>query len=230
MSHPLGEYVLDRGRRLDTAATTLAFDYSNHPLKISVFDNLESRSGWLSLNVLWLESFQEQEHMVFTAVDDNNAAIDFEACERLFDLPATTSPTDGRSAPDTFDALVHRQIEARLSRALEDDQVLFQAEREKLDRWAEDQIDAAEKKLDDTKIEIRSAKRDARVAETPADQKTQQEKVRRLERQQRRQRQDIFAVEDAIETRRDQLIDALERKMRTKSTTHHLFTVRWQIA
>lgn len=88
---------------------------------------------------------------------------------------------------------------------------------------------AAEKALDDTKLKIRGAKRESRTAASVQEQKQAQERVRTLERQQRRQRQQIFEVEDAIETRRDQLIDALEQRLHRSSTTHHGFTIRWRI-
>jgi hypothetical protein len=36
-------------------------------------------------------------------------------------------------------------------------------------------------------------------------------------------------VEDAIEARRDQLIEALEKRMHQKSSSHHLFRIRWRL-
>ena len=66
----------------------------------------------------------------------------------------------------------------------------------------------------DTKTCIRDAKRRARLAETVEEQRALQEDLKNLERQQRRQRQAIFDVEDEIEARRDQLIEALEKRMK----------------
>ena len=45
---------------------------------------------------------------------------------------------------------------------------------------------------------------------------------------QRRQRQQIFDVEDKIESRRDQLIAALEQRLHQKSSSH-LLRIRWQL-
>ncbi len=49
------------------------------------------------------------------------------------------------------------------------------------------------------------------------------------ERQQRRQRQDIFRVEDEIMAKRDQLIDSLERRLAQRTETETLFTIRWAV-
>lgn len=234
MSHPLGQYVLDTGRRCETPRHEILFDYAAYGYKISVLDDLRTESGgstgWLSLNVLSLSSFAEEEHLVFTAQADNGARLDHETCERLFDLPGHVEDTVADEPPENFAADTRQQLKAALNAALEDNNQLFQTERDKLDQWAEDQILAAEKALDDTKLKIRSAKREGRTASTVEEQKQAQETVRQLERQQRRQRQQIFQVEDEIDSRRDQLIDALEQQLHRKSTSHHLFTIRWRLA
>ena len=93
----------------------------------------------------------------------------------------------------------------------------------------DDQILAAEQALLGTKTRIRDAKRRARLAETFEEQRGLQEDLKTLERQRRRQRQTIFDVEDEIEARRDQLIEALEERMKKKTLVHPLFRIHWQI-
>ena len=106
----------------------------------------------------------------------------------------------------------------------------FQRDRDKLDQWAEDQVLSAEKQLEDTKFLIRDTKRKSRMAQTPEEQNQSQEEIKKLERLQRRQRQEIFDVQDEIESRRDQLIDVLERRMKQKIQVKRLFRIRWQLA
>lgn len=229
LTHPLGEYVLDHGRRLDTPRATLAFRYSSYPHHIAVLDNLPCKNGWLTVNQLALSSFQEEEYLVVTAQTDDGAVLDAEACERLFNVAADLLPAPGDQPPESLTANADVQLKAALNRALEENNKLFQAERDKLDRWAEDQIYAAEQALEDTKAQLRQAKRQSRQAQTVEEQKQAQEEVKRLERQQRRQRQEIFDVEDEIERRRDQLIEALEKRLHRKSETFPLFTIRWSL-
>jgi multidrug resistance efflux pump len=88
---------------------------------------------------------------------------------------------------------------------------------------------SAEQKLEDTKAQIKEAKRQTRLAESVEDQKRAQEDLQRLSKLQRRQRQEIFDVEDEIEARRDALIDALERQIHQSSSSHHLFRIRWRL-
>jgi ERCC4-related helicase len=228
LTHPLGEHVLDTGRRLSTPVACLQFDLSGHEARIVVLEQLSARQGWLELNLLQLDSFQHEEHLVFSALTDAGDTLDHEACERLFSLCAKVGDCDF-DPPSALAQLAHRQIDAALSRALEENNVYFQRERDKLEAWADDQIHSAEKQLQDTKDRIKDAKRRARVAETPQEQKIAQEELKELETRQRRQRQKIFEVEDEIEAQRDRFIEALERRMHQKSTTHHLFRIRWHL-
>jgi hypothetical protein len=229
LTHPLGEYVLDSGRRLDTPVVDLVFDLSGSKHRIAVLEQLPAKAGWLELNLLELHSFEIEEHLVFTALTDDDAVLDQEACERLFTLAAQVQNIRDASPPARLSATAERQVQAALSRALDENDEYFQREREKLEHWAEDQILSAEQALVDTKTRIRDAKRRARLAETVEEQRALQEDLKNLERQQRRQRQAIFDVEDEIEARRDQLIEALEKRMKKKTLVHSLFCIRWQI-
>ncbi|MEZ9058331.1 hypothetical protein [Vibrio pelagius] len=81
----------------------------------------------------------------------------------------------------------------------------------------------------DTKAQIKSVKRDSRHALTVEEQKLNQEKLQKLERQQKRQRMEIFDIEDEIADKRDELISALEARMKQKTEVTELFTIRWQV-
>lgn len=233
LSHPLGEYVLDTGRRLETPVTEMAFNLSGHEAKLSALQDLPEKSGWLELNLLELQSFQQEEHLVFTAITDGGTLLDEEQCELIFRLQgeALSSSSDGLALqPDSLlTETVTRQLDARLSRLLDENNQYFQRERSKLEAWADDQLLSAEQRLEDTRARIKEAKRQARLAESVEQQKHAEEELQRLSRLQRRQRQEIFDVEDEIEARRDALIEALERQMHQSSSSHHLFRIRWRL-
>jgi hypothetical protein len=53
--------------------------------------------------------------------------------------------------------------------------------------------------------------------------------VVKLERQQRRQRQEIFDVEDEVQNQREQLIEQLTKRMTQQVATDNLFTVAWTV-
>lgn len=115
---------------------------------------------------------------------------------------------------------------ATISRSLEQNSAHFHQAREKLEKWADDMVFSAEKALADTKEQMKALRRQARQAVT---QHTIQENLYKLERQQRRQRQEIFTVEDEIMEKRDSLIDQLERRLAQRTEAQTLFTIRWRV-
>jgi predicted nucleic acid-binding Zn-ribbon protein len=86
---------------------------------------------------------------------------------------------------------------------------------------------AAEKALSDIKEQIKALRRQARQATTLEEQHAIQEQILKLERQQRRQRQEIFKVEDEIMEKRDKLIDQLEKRLTQTTVEETLFEIRW---
>ena len=53
--------------------------------------------------------------------------------------------------------------------------------------------------------------------------------LQKLEKQQRRQRQDIFKAEDEVMEKRDSLIESLERRLSQHTAADVLFTIRWAV-
>ena len=230
LTHPLGEWVLTGAKAQATPTAEVVFDYSGYQSKISMVEALKGQGGWLILKKLQAESLQMQEHLIFTGIKDDGALIDGETCERLFSCDAADVPVlIDDNAPRALDENAQRQVDAKISGLAEENERFFQAERDKLEKWADDKVLSAEQALTDTKNQIRSLKRGARLAETIADQQRIQTEIRDLEKKQRRQRQQIFDVEDEIIEKRDELIDALERKLQQRTHVDDLFVIRWKV-
>ena len=229
ISHPLGEHVIDTARKEDTPISEIVFDYQNHPAKVSVADQLKGQSGWLSLNLLSIDAFQTEQHLVFTGITDKGQLIDGEACKKLFNVSGRNHSDFTSTIPEKLIDNQTRQLDAKLAEAMDLNNQYFQDERDKLDKWADDKVLAAEQALVDTKNQIKSLKRESRHAVSVEEQQQMQKQLKELERKQRKQRAEIWDVEDEIAEKRDQLIAALEARMKQKTEIKELFTVRWSI-
>jgi hypothetical protein len=231
LTHPLGEFVLQKGADCNTPAAEVVFSYSGHPTKISAVEQIKGKSGWLNLRLVSIEALQAEEYLVFTAMTDDGHSLDEETCEKLFGCESSAVPKPiNDNAPETLLANAKRHVDAQISEIVEANNRFFQEEREKLEKWAEDKVFASEQALSDTKNRLRSLKRESRLAASIEDQQRIQTEIREMEVLQRRQRQDIFKVEDEIIEKRDHLIAALEEKLKQKTDIQDLFTIRWKVA
>lgn len=231
LTHPLGEMVLAAGQSTATPIAEVAFDISGHPTKLSAVEALKGERGWLALDFLTVESLQREEHLVFTALTDAGATIVQETCVKLFHCNSNDAPTPlpDTTTPTSLEANARRHCEATISRIVEGNNRFFRDEREKLEKWAEDKILAAEQALQDTKAKLRALKRESRQATSTDEQHAIQVRIRDAERDQRRQRQAIFDVEDEIIEKRDALIEALEQRLQQHTDSQRLFTIRWHV-
>jgi hypothetical protein len=229
LTHPLGEWVVETAKQADTPIAELTFDYAHHPLKLSVIAELVGKAGWLRLDVLTVTALEPIETLIFTACTDAGQWLDQDACEKLMSVAVIGNKSCKQSEPITLRDNSQRAIQAKIAGFVEENNKLFQAERDKLERWAEDKILASEEALKDTKAKLAQLKRDSRKAVTLEEQSALQKQISETEKLQRRLRQEMFNVEDDIIEKRDAIIADLEAKLTQKTTTECLFAIRWQV-
>ena len=230
LSHPLGEWSIEASLNAATPVATLKLDYDKHGARVSVIERLRGMSGWLTLARLEVTAFETTEALLFSGLTDDGQVLDQETCERLMAIPAAGKPTPlSTTVPEALLANSQRAVAATIAQVLEANQRLFNEERDKLERWADDKLLAAEEALKNTKARIAQLKRDARKAVTLQEQDGIQRELSELERKQRRLRQEIFAVEDEIIAKRDELIASLQQRLEEKTSNKIIFSIRWQV-
>jgi hypothetical protein len=231
LSHPLGETVVLNGKALPTPTAEITFDITSHPARVHAVEALRGRSGYLRLTCLQIQSYEREEHLLFSGFDDTGGALDQESMEKLFGCCGRVS------APAVIPVQLEQRLNAEaaqharatVSASLEQNSAHFNQARERLERWADDVVVSAEEALRDTKEQIKALRREARQAATLEQQQVIQEKLQNLERQQRRQRQEIFTAEDEIMVKRDSLIDQLEKRLVQRTEAETIFTIRWRV-
>lgn len=231
LSHPLGENVIETAKALPTPLAEICFDVSRHPGRVALAEGLRGKKGHLTLRRLTVNSFETEEYLLFSGIDDDGKSIDQETCTKLFSVGGAEKTLS--ELPDTvltrLAAEADQHARATISRSLEANSKHFNIARDRLEQWAEDKIIAVERSLKDTKEQIKALRREARQAETLEAQRELQQKLQQLEQKQRRQRQEIFKVEDEIEARRDELIAGLEKRLSQSNHSETLFTIRWSV-
>jgi len=117
---------------------------------------LKGRSGWLHLQRLMIDSFEQEEYLLFYGFDDEGRSPNQETMEKLFHCegkaePLSSLPTNIEAQPA---AEADRRAKATISRSLETNNRHLQEAREKLEKWTDDMVLAAEKELKDTRERI----------------------------------------------------------------------------
>lgn len=91
LSHPLGEHVLDAAKGLPTPTAEMHFDVSNNPVRNAMIEELRGKSGWMTLRQLTITSFEEEEYLLLSGLDDDGRSLVDEICEKMFAVGASVT-------------------------------------------------------------------------------------------------------------------------------------------
>ena len=183
------------------------------------------------LATVCLSALESEDELLFAGVTDDGEAVNQPECRRLFDLPGAA---DGQCpVPDAvaekLDDHLTAQRRLRLVEMTARDGTWFDAEMDKLDRWAEDRRDGLKAELADMDEALKEAKKQARFAPTLPEKLERQRAARKLDEK----REEAWrAYDDAsrdIDRQKDELLDEIGRRLEQSVEQTPLFTLRWRL-
>lgn len=229
VGHPLAQRILEQCRKLETPTAELRFNLSKSGKRLAILQPHIGRSGWLICTRFSVESFENEDHILFAALQDDGTPLDPTACKRLFDLPAENGAPILPVPLPALDA----QLEEQKVRVLKEiglrNSGWLDQEVSKLDRWSDDLKLALEQEIRDLDLEIREAKRASTAAPSLAEKLVHQRTLRTLQTTRNQKRKDLFSAQDDVEARRDGLIADIEARMKQEHHSEGLFTIRWRL-
>jgi adenine-specific DNA-methyltransferase len=233
LGHPLADAVIAQAKQRPLPTAMITFDYSAHDGKITILKPLLGQQGALSLSLLRVTALEQvEEYLLFAAVTDDGAPLDKEQAERLLSLPGrVTQPevTLPAAMIDPLDSLTKLQEAERHQIITKRNAAFFEAETEKLDRWAEDLKVVLEREIKELDRQIREAKRAATAGLTLEEKLAGQKQVKELEKLRSQKRRSLFEAQDQVDEQRDRLIAEIEGKLEQESELKPLFTISWKL-
>ncbi|EQD72734.1 helicase domain protein, partial [mine drainage metagenome] len=153
-------------------------------------------------------------------------------CRRLFDVAAQESAAtpcpEGIRA--RLDGLMTGEIQRIAERLAEKNGIWFDAEMDKLDRWAEDQRRSLKADLDDLDAKIRESKKEARTAPNLPTKLELQRQLRQLESKRDEVWRSYDQASRGVENKKDSLLDDISQRLHQKTERDELFLIRWELA
>ncbi|HEV7284098.1 MAG TPA: hypothetical protein VGN75_04505, partial [Kaistia sp.] len=232
LTHPLAEHLTAAAKILDAPLSEVRFDLSAHPTRITILEQYQQKTGWMTLSLVTVDGFEREEILVLSAIDQNHCPLPREAAEKMFMVPARWQGPITASHSlirEMLDEKVHKDVTLAVDTARARNNRHLHERRIRLEQWAEDRLRAAEKTLDDLKARVKDLSRQAQQIEDLSEQHRLQTEIRDVEREKRKARQHIFEVEDEVTAERTRLIDDLARRLRERHGVRTLFTLRWRL-
>lgn len=231
IGHPLAQRILALCKDLPTQSKELRFNYRNGGKRIAVLEGLVGKEGWILCTSAALTAFETEDHLLFAGVTDGGDELDQTQCRRLFDLPGdeagavSSGPEIRRRCDEQIGAEVQR-IAARLA---EKNGAWFDAEMDKLDRWADDQRRSLKADLEELDGKIRETKKEARSAPNLPTKLDLQRQLRQLEAKRNEAWKEFDESSRDVERKKDGLLDDISQRLNQKTERNELFMIRWTL-
>ena len=235
--HPLAESIINRALQRQLEASEVLFDYQAYGAPVAILAERLGQSGWLRVAKVAVKSIEEEEHLVVAALSESQQpdgsavvdALDAEWCDRLLNVPArVTGGVDVPAETSTqLDELLAQQHAAKLEEIEARNGKYFDEEVDKLDRWAEDVKLTLERELKELDAEIRAARKESKTKILLAEKLEAQRRIKTLEQRRNSKRRQLFEAQDDVDKKRTQLIEDIERQLKTSAGRETLFTIRW---
>ncbi|MBT3348867.1 DEAD/DEAH box helicase [bacterium] len=230
-AHPLAQRILSEVKGKELPTNEIVFDYSNHQTIISVLEPLVGQSGILRVSNYTVQAFEKEDRIIISALDSNGEKLESEVAKKIFALTGKKQDCEGLSSEDIQNinefedqviTLVSGQIAERNSE-------FFDAEVEKLDKWANDIKIALELDLKKLDIDIKVTKTSSRKILNLDEKLKIQKEIKDMEKKRNEMRKKLFEAQDEVEDRKENLIERVEAQLKQNSNLEQLFAIRWKI-
>ena len=232
IGHPLAQNVIGICKKENLQIKELQFDYSGGEKKISILDELVGKQGWLQAKQITISSFENEDHIVFAAFDDEGKNLDEDQCQRLFSLPANIKQTTlgfSELEKERCNEIYHSHQVGIIEENRKRNHNFFDEEVDKLEKWSEDVRNSIKFEIKELDKEIKTRKTEARKLLNLEQKIKEQRVIKDLEKKLAEKRFNQYQNEDDIENRKDNLLDEVEQRLKQQTTEEHLFTIRWKI-
>ena len=240
LEHPLAKNIMDIVINKQTNKAKLIFDYNDPSIpKISILTGLIGKSGVLRLTKMTVESFEKEDHLIFSAITDAEESLDQEQCSRLFSLPATVSNLQNAESKETtnreinHDEYLNKLYEKEKGKIIsiisDKNSKDFEREMDKLDFWAEDRKKTLEQKLKEMDKSIKELKRATRKANSLPEKIRLQKQVNDMDSKRDKEWKDFDRAKQEIDDKKEELINNIEFRLKQKITDDIIFEIEWEL-
>lgn len=229
IGHPLAQKLINDLKNLKTDGAIIAFDYSSWPQKAESIESLKDKSGTLSLFKMCINGSDEQDHLIFSAITDNEEIVSEEASKRFFDLPSSVIENCPVDIPEKLQLEIEKRKKIILNELATTQANWFEEEIEKLNFWAEDKRKGLKSELKEYDEQISILKKDNRLATSLPDKLSIQKKLRDIDKLRDTAWKEYDESAKLIEKQKDELLDTVEERLKQTIEEKTIFTIRWTI-
>jgi ERCC4-related helicase len=229
--HPLAQAVIEHCKQNGDALGRLEFHLSNSGKKVAALEPFIGKSGWMQVSLFSIHSFELEEYLLVSCVTEENEAIAGNIASKFWNLQqdALSKEAPTHSVRLSLQGQMQQEQNLCLLEAQERNSQYYNEEIDKLDKWADDMKLSLEKEIKDLEFEIRLRKNESRKILELERKLAIQREIKDMEKQRNEKRRNLFEAQDAIDERKENLLNEIEQRIKQEIKMSDLFTIKWSL-
>jgi superfamily II DNA/RNA helicase len=230
INHPLAQKIINEYKNNNEDKVEIEFDYTNNPSKISILNELKNKTGELILYKINITSFEEEEYLIFSGVTTEGKIINEEQCKKLFNISGKiiNQNITINNSSILEEEFVKKQNEI-ITKISEKNEVLFDNESEKLEKWASDKRNGLKVRLKDIDEQVKVLKKEIRENSNLQEKLKKQRSINELDKKRDNEWRKFDDEIKEINKEKDKLIDKVESRMKQEIRTEKIFKIKWRV-
>lgn len=228
----LWEEILEKSKNRDLEIKQITFDTSKSKTKISSIENLKWKEWYLRVDKFIIHTFEKEEYLIFTWMDDEWNLIEQEIFEKMFLVPWLEEDIKlNNTIINDLEKLRNERLEQFKLTSIDNNSNFFNEEIKKLESWEDDMKINLRNELDELQKEYNNKKKESLMVWTKdMVKKLELEKeAMKLNEKLNSKQKSYFEEVDKIEKQKWELIDSLEAKMNAWNSDENLFVIKWKV-
>lgn len=227
----LGSYVVNNAKSRELPISQITFNLSGHDVKVGALEEYLGKSGYVYVTIMTIDSLEREEYLIGSAITDEGTLLNDGFTEKLFGLKGTNED----NARITEVIIKELQFDNKRQQISINENIniknndFFDDEMEKLDNWADDLKISLEVELNNIEKDIKIRKKEQRKVADLAEKIAFQRVTANLEKRRNKLRRKLYDEQDAIDDKREMLMDKVSQKLKQETFIKELFTVQWKI-
>lgn len=228
----LADQLVTRARSRELAPAQVAFDYDAYDGNLADVAALRSRSGWMRVARLTLNTpARTFDELICAAFTDDGQPVHSETAARMLGVPAILVGDVAAPAPEAdLTAVLNEaqtEIVGRAQVRLGD---FLNEEEERLDNWRDDAKVTFEQRIKALNKEASEKKKQARAVQGLEGKVELQREAAALKRQADDLQHQLYTRLKEIDDERERMLDEIAEKLNLTPELTTLFTIRWSLA
>ena len=227
----LWELIINDAKNLITEPWHVVFYPDKYHSNIAVLKQMKWKSGWLRVDKLTIDSFDREEHLLLTCIEEDWKLINSEVASKMMLLPAEKKwdiillESRKELLESAYDKVYKSTIDDALDRNID----ILDEQRKKLDAWEEDKKMALRRDIDELEKLLRQIDKDI-VRERDKQKKLELLKEKNsMENELDRIQEELIMTWRSLRNEKKKLIDQLSERLDAWNYVEPLFTIKRSI-